>query len=96
LNSIPTQPTCPVTSTGSIMAIPSGGTAPFNYKINNGLFQSSNIFNELLAGNYIVTVRDFSGCTASANVVQITQTLPPNAPLISSDKTNICGNEVAI
>jgi trimeric autotransporter adhesin len=96
LTSTATQPNCTVTSTGSIIANTSGGTAPFTYKINNGLFQSSNIFNGLLAGNYIVTVQDANGCTASANVVQISQVLPPNAPLISSDKTSICGNEVAI
>ena len=53
-----------------ITANVNGGTGVFEYSLDNGPFQLSNIFTEVLPGNHIVTVRDTSGCTdLSTNVV---------------------------
>ncbi len=38
------------------------GEAPFEYSINGGPFQSSNVFSNLGPGNYVITVRDAFGC----------------------------------
>ncbi|MBL0294696.1 MAG: gliding motility-associated C-terminal domain-containing protein [Saprospiraceae bacterium] len=46
---------------GSIIVTVQGGLSPFSYTIG-GASQSSNIFNNLSAGNYIVTTTDQNGC----------------------------------
>jgi len=56
---------------GIITASGSGGTSPYQYRLNNGLYTSSNSFTGLYAGSYTVWVRDNNGCTRSA-VVAIT------------------------
>ncbi len=38
------------------------GEAPFEYSINGGTFQSSNVFSDLGPGIYTITVRDAFGC----------------------------------
>ena len=46
---------------GSITATVTGGIPPYQYKLNNGMFQASNVFAGLAAGAYTVTVRDAFG-----------------------------------
>ena len=48
--------------------INSGGTAPFQYRINGGALQSSNVFSGLAPGTYTVEVVDSRNCTDSASV----------------------------
>ena len=48
--------------TGSITVTASGGGGGFEYSNDGTNFQLSNIFNGLLPGNYIITVRDINGC----------------------------------
>ncbi len=43
----------------------SGGTAPFEYSINEGTYSNNTQFNNLEGGDYTVTVRDANGCTFS-------------------------------
>ncbi|MBW8687741.1 T9SS type A sorting domain-containing protein [Chitinophaga rhizophila] len=50
---------------GSLTVIATGGTAPFEYAINNGAYQSSGLFEQLTAGTYHITVRDGNRCTTS-------------------------------
>jgi SprB repeat len=59
------QATCG-TSSGAILATGSGGVAPFTYSIG-GPFQTLGGF-VVAAGNYIVTVKDASGCIATQSV----------------------------
>ncbi len=58
-------------ATGKIIVnVPSGiGTPPLSYSLNGGAGQSSNIFENLIAGNYTVTVTDAGSCTQTLNVV---------------------------
>ena len=49
----------------------SGGTAPYQYSINGGAFQSSNAFNNLTAGSYAVYAMDASGCTQFLDTVVV-------------------------
>ena len=60
---------------GSIEVTVGGGTPPYNYSLNGGTPQSSNIFDGLGAGNYIVEVMDDDGFTAGTNEIIITN--PP-------------------
>jgi hypothetical protein len=45
----------------------SGGTSPFLYSLNGETFQSSNIFYNLSAGNYLVTAKDINNCLATSS-----------------------------
>lgn len=46
---------------------PVGGIAPYSYKVNNGAFQSSNMYT-VGAGQYTVTVKDAVGSTVTMEV----------------------------
>ncbi|HKO76141.1 MAG TPA: SprB repeat-containing protein, partial [Flavobacterium sp.] len=56
-----TNPYCSQSNDGRISLIATGGTAPYTYSIGNG-YASSNIFNNLSAGYYNVSVKDALGC----------------------------------
>jgi len=48
-------------SNGSIAVTVSNGIPPYQYSVDSIHFQSSNIINNLSAGNYLVTVKDSTG-----------------------------------
>jgi gliding motility-associated-like protein len=52
-------------SDGSVTISASGGVSPYQYSLNGGAFQGSNIFNGLSAGSYIVTIEDSNDCTGN-------------------------------
>ncbi|MBK6641827.1 MAG: hypothetical protein IPG39_11655 [Bacteroidetes bacterium] len=49
-------------SNGIITITANGATPAYQYSLNGGAFQVSNVFNGLAAGNYAVTVEDANGC----------------------------------
>lgn len=53
------------TRTKILTATVTGGTAPYQYEINGGAYQSENEF-DVAAGNYIVTVKDNNDCVSSS------------------------------
>lgn len=59
---------CFDSSTGVVIAIPSGGTSPYTYSWSPNVGNTDTVSN-VLAGSYSVTVTDFNGCTISAPVV---------------------------
>ena len=64
---------------GSLTVLATGGTAPYQYRVNGGIFQNSGTFSGLSAGAYTILVRDAEGCTA-----EITATLgSPAAPNVT-------------
>lgn len=64
---VPVDPKCFGESTGSITVNATGGTAPLTYSIG-GTFQSPNLFSNLAAGPFTVTVKDAAGCTKQSDV----------------------------
>ena len=54
--------------------IDTDGTVPYSYSINGAGFQSSNVFNDLAAGNYSITTRDVNGCEHT-----VSATVPPSS-----------------
>jgi PKD repeat protein len=66
---------CYGTCTGSALATPNGGTAPYTYLWND--FQNSQMAVSLCAGDYEVTATDDNGCTAVDNV-----TITENDPIV--------------
>ncbi|RYE12835.1 MAG: hypothetical protein EOP51_30835, partial [Sphingobacteriales bacterium] len=75
---------------GSVTVAASGGTGPYEYRIGSGPFQASEIFNNLVAGNFIITVRDAVGCisTANVNISQVPNTL---AAVVGTKADIACG-----
>lgn len=61
-----TPTSCNGASNGTITALPPGPLAIlYEYSINGGSFQSSNVFTGLSAGTYSIIVRDGGGCQSS-------------------------------
>lgn len=66
VNGTVVNPTAPGATNGSITATASGSTG-FTYNINGGTFQSSGVFSNLAAGNFVIIAKDINGCTGTAN-----------------------------
>lgn len=58
---------CNGSCNGTITVTPSGGTLPYQYSVNGGAFQASNVFSGLCNGTYAVTIRDANNCTVVLN-----------------------------
>ncbi len=87
-----TATTTPVTSgsaNGTITAIASGGTAPYQYSLDGITYQASNVFTGLTTGVYIVYVQDANGCTA-VQTVQLTQVSNCNQIIVPSASPVSC------
>src|SRR5688572_29423604 len=77
-------------ATGTITVSVSGGNVPYSYSIDAGnTYQTSNVFNGLAPGTYLIKVKDANGClldlTATLNSagminLQISNPLPVCAP----------------
>ncbi|MBK7690029.1 MAG: SprB repeat-containing protein [Bacteroidetes bacterium] len=73
----------------SITVTVSGGTPAFQYSINGGPAQASNIFNSIIAGVYTISVTDANGCSGSS-IITVSQ--PAILDWQSVTATNIpCG-----
>lgn len=58
-----TMPTCGGGTDGAVTLIVSGGTPPYQYNWQNTGFTNNNFLNNIMQGNYAVTVRDQNNCT---------------------------------
>jgi hypothetical protein len=58
----------PNTSNGTITAVATGGTAPYQYSLNGAAFQSSGSFTGLAAGSYTVAAKTSAGCLGTGQV----------------------------
>lgn len=87
----PLQPSCNEAN-GAFTAQASGGTAPYQFALNNGALQSNGRFGNLAAGTYTVSVRDAQGCTASTTTTLQAPASP--SPSVSSTRQPSCaGND---
>ena len=67
---IPTNVSCFNGGDGQITINATGGTAPYQYAIDDGFgYQTADTFSNLTPRTYIVTVQDTNGCLSIANVV---------------------------
>lgn len=69
-------------SNGLIGVSGQGGSPNYQYSINNGPFQSSQIFNGLTAGTYTIEVRDTNNCVSQINSALVNE--PGPIPFIDS------------
>ena len=54
--------------TTSVTVTAGGGYTPYNYKLNNGTYQTSNVLTGVTGGTHTVTVRDAKGCTVTKTI----------------------------
>ncbi|HHC81010.1 MAG TPA: T9SS type B sorting domain-containing protein [Flavobacteriia bacterium] len=50
---------------GRIEVNATGGTVGYEYSMDNGAFQTDNVFETTAEGNHVITVRDANGCTTT-------------------------------
>jgi hypothetical protein len=79
--------TCFGGNNGTIAATPNGGTGPFTYQLNGGAPQSSNVFSNLTAGTYNITVNDNTGCSSIASA---TVTEPAQISIVETVQNVLC------
>jgi gliding motility-associated-like protein len=71
---------CYSNATGSITENVSGGTPSYTYNISGGVYGSTNLFTGLIAGTYVIGVKDNNGCI-KMDTVTVTQ---PNLLVLDS------------
>lgn len=69
---------------GSIHLNASGGTAPYEYSLNNSIFDTKGKYNWLSGQNHVAVIQDANNCTDTLNI-----TLPDTCPPCLSGIINI-------
>ena len=90
--SIITPVGCTGDSSGSITISTTGGTVPYQYSIDGIVFSSSNTFNNLPAGTYVIHTADTNSCADSIVVVIVEPAYALNSSLVSQTNVNCFGN----
>ncbi len=67
---------CNGTGTITVTGV-TGGTPPYSYSIDGTNFQASNIFSNLTAGTYTITILDNSDCSFITNEITLDALNPP-------------------
>lgn len=83
-------PSCNAAIDGRIIITVLNGNPPFQYTINGGPSQASNIFSGLAPGNYDIQVFDAGGCASARETITI-PTGPPLAVTIQTTNTSCAG-----
>jgi gliding motility-associated-like protein len=68
---------------GSVTISGSGGTSPYEYRLDGGNFQASGTFSSLTAGTYTITVRDAAMCTYDFTAIITQPWIPLTANIIT-------------
>jgi gliding motility-associated-like protein len=74
-----TPTSCSGSNNGTITVFASGGSLPYQYSLNGGTPQASNVFTGLTAGTYSIRVIDVNGCFTTFSI-----TVSPGTPLNAS------------
>ncbi len=88
LNATSAHVSCNDSADGSITVSVTGGVPPYNYSLNGGSPQQSNVFDGLIAGSYTILATDATGCAAALTII-ITE---PDPLLVSLTATDVLCN----
>jgi hypothetical protein len=67
----------------TITALATGGILPYEFSINDTLYQPSNVFS-VPAGFYNISIKDSNGCSNKTDTVFITQPLPITGTVVAT------------
>jgi hypothetical protein len=82
-------PVCYRRTDGKITVIPNGGTAPYQFSIDNGLsYQSSPFFPTVGLGDYTVKTKDANNCITSALASIVQRNDRPEPNFLAASKRN--------
>lgn len=73
------------TATTTLISTGAGGTVPYTYNLNSGMFQSSGLFSNIFPGTYTMGIKDSNACvfTKSVEVINTPISTPPIASIES-------------
>ena len=72
------------TAIGNITITATGtGTAPLQYALNGGTYQTNNVFANILPGNHSVTVKDVYGCEVTSTTITVFNELTLSTQFLS-------------
>ena len=84
----PADATCGQTDGSITIGAVTGGVAPYTYDLNNtGVFTATTVYNNLAAGSYTVSVKDFNGCIFTAPAATIGTTGGPTVTITNPAPT---------
>ena len=75
---------------GSVTVSASGGTAPYDFNLNGGVFQTNPRFENLGPGTYSIKVKDLNGCETTLEATIGTPNSNLNAQASSVKADNLC------
>lgn len=85
-NATPTDVSCNGVCDGQIaISAPTGGTAPYQYNLNGGVFGGSGTFTGLCAGTYNLITEDANGCQVLMSNIAVTE--PTDVTLVEQSTT---------
>jgi len=85
-NATPTDVSCNGVCDGQIaISAPTGGTAPYQYNLNGGVFGGSETFTGLCAGTYNLITEDANGCQVLMSNIAVTE--PTDVTLVEQSTT---------
>ncbi len=82
-----TATSCPLSNDGTITVTPTGGIPPYQYRLDGGPPQASNVFTNVAPGPHTVTFVDAIGCTGSV-AVTVTAGFTPLTANITTTATS--------
>ncbi len=78
----PADATCGQSDGSITIGAVTGGVAPYTYDLNHtGVFTGTTVYNNLAAGSYTVSVKDFNGCIFTATPTTINSTGGPTVTI---------------
>ncbi|MEO6830850.1 MAG: gliding motility-associated C-terminal domain-containing protein [Chitinophagaceae bacterium] len=69
LTYVAVSPLCHGDANGSLTLTGHGGSIPYQYALNGAGYASSGAFNNIIAGNYALHLRDTNGCLVDSNII---------------------------
>ncbi len=92
--SVNTMPSGCDNQSGTINAVITNGTAPFQYSIDGTLFQSNPLFTGVAPGNYTITVKDANRCIDTKPALVAAST---NFPIVHlGNDTTLCNGQTLL
>ncbi|MCX6261263.1 MAG: gliding motility-associated C-terminal domain-containing protein [Bacteroidia bacterium] len=79
---------------GSVTISGSGGTSPYEYRLDGGNYQASGTFGSLTAGTYTITVRDAAMCTYDVTATITQPWIPLTANIITQINVSCQGGSI--